>query len=102
LQPYLGGAPAGLPFKWSVATRRRGLNFMLTSTAGSIDLLGEITGGGSYDELLSHTIVVTLFGRETRCLSLEWLIHTKRAAGRPRDFEVIAELEVLRDERGSD
>jgi hypothetical protein len=27
----------------------------------------------------------------------ETLIRTKRAAGRPRDFEVIAELELLRD-----
>jgi hypothetical protein len=72
----------------------------LTTTAGDIDLLGEITGGGSYEDLLPHTITVSLFGRPTRCLSLEWLIHTKRAAGRPRDLEAIAELEVLRDEGG--
>jgi hypothetical protein len=35
-----------------------------------------------------------------RCLDLEWLIMTKRAAGRPRDLEAIAELEALREERG--
>ena len=98
LRPYLRGAPPGLPFEWSTTTLRRGLNFTLTTTAGAIDLLGEVTGGGSYDDLLSHTITVPLFDRPTRCLSLEWLIHTKRAAGRPRDLEVIAELEVLRDE----
>lgn len=98
LRPYLRGAPPGLPFEWSIATLRRGLNFTLTTTAGALDLLGEVTGGGSYEDLLPHSITVTLFRRSSRCLSLEWLIHTKRAAGRPRDLEVIAELEILRDE----
>jgi hypothetical protein len=32
-------------------------------------------------------------------LDLDTLIEVKRAAGRPKDFEVIAELEVLRDRR---
>jgi hypothetical protein len=34
-----------------------------------------------------------------RCLSLARLIHVKRAAGRPKDLEAIAELEALREER---
>ena len=29
--PYLRGAPPGLPFDWSVATLRAGLNFTLTT-----------------------------------------------------------------------
>lgn len=99
LDPYLRGAPRGLPFEWSVATLRAGLNFTLTTTAGDIDLLGEVTGGGDYGKLIDHTIDVTLFGRRTKCLDLDWLIATKRAAGRPRDLEVIAELEALREEQ---
>jgi hypothetical protein len=101
LDPYLRGAPPGLPFEWSVATLRAGLNFTLTTTAGALDLLGEIAGGGHYENLLPHTIVVDLFGHDVRCLDLDWLIKTKRAAGRPRDLEAIAELEALREERGS-
>ena len=100
LKPYLRGAPAGLPFEWSVATLNGGLNFTLTTTAGALDLLGEVTGGGDYAALLSHTITATLFGYEMKCLDLDWLIKTKRAAGRPRDLEAIAELEALREERG--
>jgi hypothetical protein len=38
-------------------------------------------------------------GVEYRCLSLARLVHVKRAAGRPKDFEVVAELEALREER---
>lgn len=96
--PYLRGAPLGLPFEWSSATLRRGLNFTLTTIAGDIDLLGEIPGGGGYEDLTAHTLTVTMFGRDQRCLDLPWLIRTKRAAGRPRDLEAIAELELLRDE----
>jgi hypothetical protein len=99
--PYLRGAPPGLPFEWSVATLRRGLNFTLTTSWGDVDLFGEIPGGGGYEELLPHSEEVTAFGRPVRLLSLDWLIHVKRAAGRPKDLEVLAELEVIRDERDS-
>lgn len=98
LRPYLRGAPPGLPFDWSAATLHAGLNFTLTTSAGSIDLLGEITGGGEYDDLLPHALTLTIFGRETSLLDLPWLIRVKRAAGRPKDLEVIAELEALREE----
>jgi hypothetical protein len=98
LRPYPRGAPPGLPFEWSAATLRAGLNFTLTTTLGDIDLLGEIAGGGRYDDLLPHTIVVTVFGYDVRLLDLPWLIRVKRAAGRPKDYEVIAELEALEEE----
>ncbi len=48
-QPYLRGAPRGLPFRWDDDTVARGLNFTLTTTIGDIDLFGEITGGGGFD-----------------------------------------------------
>ena len=102
LKPYPRGAPPGLPFQWSAATLRSGLNFTLATKAGALDLLGEITGGGSYDDLLPHTITVEMFGVDVTCLDLEWLILTKRAAGRPRDYETIAELEALGEERDLD
>ena len=98
LNPYLRDAPPGLPFEWSAVTLRAGLNFMLTTTAGALDLLGEIVGGGQYDALLPHALTITLFGAEVRLLDLPWLIRVKRAAGRPKDLEVIAELEALHEE----
>jgi predicted nucleotidyltransferase len=100
--PYLRGAPRGLPFRWDEATLHRGLNFTLTTAVGDIDLLGEITGGGNYEAILPHTVALDLFGRTCWCLDLPTLIHVKRAAGRPKDLEVIAELQVLLEERGSE
>jgi hypothetical protein len=99
LAPYLRGAPPGLPFRFDDATIRSGLNFTLTTSLGDLDLLGEIAGGGDYEALLPHTVTLALFGLECRCLGLDRLIHVKRAAGRPRDLEAIAELEALREER---
>ena len=97
-EPYLRGAPTGLPFTLDVETLGHGLNFTLTSKLGDIDLLGEIVGGGGYEELISHSIEIELFGVHCRCLGLEKLIQVKRAAGRPKDFEALAELEAIRDD----
>lgn len=98
-QPYLRGAPPGLPFEWSVETLKKGLNFTLITTLGALDLLGEIVGGGGYEELKSQTIKIEVAGVECSCLSLERLIEVKRAAGRPKDLEAIAELEQILEER---
>jgi predicted nucleotidyltransferase len=96
--PYLRGAPPGLPFQWSVETLRNGLNFTLTTAIGDLDLLGEIVGGGSYQQLLKDTIELPLFGMACRCVTLRRLILLKRAAGRPRDLDAIAELEAIQEE----
>jgi hypothetical protein len=96
--PYPRGAPRGLPFIWDERTIQMGLNFTLTTDLGDIDLLGEIAGG-DYDRLLPHSEELTIYGQQCRCLKLDKLIEVKRAAGRPKDFEAIAELEALREER---
>ena len=100
LKPYLRDAPPGLPFEWSIETLRAGLNFTLTTTAGDLDLFGEVLGGGRYEDLEAHTIVAQIYGHDTRILDIPWLIRTKRAAGRPRDLEAIAELLALEEEQG--
>ena len=96
--PYLRAAPPGLPFRLDTETIQRGLNFTLTTDLGAHDLFGEIPGGGGYEELLPDAIELKLFGVACRCLGLRRLIEVKRAAGRPRDLEVVAELQALLDE----
>ncbi len=99
--PYLRGAPPGLPFELNPPTIQKGLNFTLVTRLGALDLLGEITGGGSYEDLLPHSIQLTLYGASCHCLGLKRLIEVKRAAGRPRDLEAVAELEALVEEAGN-
>jgi predicted nucleotidyltransferase len=98
-RPYPRGAPPGLPFLWDAKTLKAGLNFTLSTGLGFIDLLGEVTGGGGYEELLQHTIVSDAYGVPVRLVTLERLIQLKHAAGRPKDFEVLAELQALLEER---
>ncbi len=97
--PYLRGAPAGLPFSFDPATIQRGLNFTLTTSLGDLDLLGDIAGGGQYPNLLPRSVVLDFDDLRCRCVRLATLIDLKRAAGRPKDLEAIAELEALLDER---
>lgn len=98
--PYLRGAPPGLPFHWDVPTIQAGLNFTLTTDLGDIDFLGEVAGGGTYEQLLQHTLELQAFGVSCRCVTLDRLIQLKRAAGRAKDLEAIAELQAILDERG--
>jgi predicted nucleotidyltransferase len=97
--PYLRGAPPGLPFRLDPDTLSHGLNFTLRTEHGDIDLLGEVVGGGGYRDLLPHSVEVEAVGLRFRCVSLPKLIQLKRAAGRPRDFDAIAELEVILEEQ---
>jgi hypothetical protein len=99
LQPYLRGAPPGLPFSFDAETIQRGLNFTLVTTAGDLDALGEAAGGGTYEALLPGSEVRRIFDLDVRFVDLETLIHLKRAAGRPKDLERIAELEAIDEER---
>jgi predicted nucleotidyltransferase len=97
--PYLRGAPPGLPFRFDEKTIGMGLNFTLRTDLGDVDLMGEIVGGGRFEDLLSRTVEMTLYGTKCLCLDIPALIRAKRAAGRPKDLEAIAELEALLAER---
>ena len=109
LKPHLRlqGEPQGLPFLWDVETLLRGMNFTLTTPHGDLDLLGEITGLGSYERVRQHAEPVTLFGHETWIVGLRDLIASKRAAARPKDLRQIPELRALlalqeRDDSGNE
>jgi predicted nucleotidyltransferase len=96
--PRLRGAPPGLPFRLDERTVLAGLNFTLTTDLGDLDLLGEVAGGGRYSDLLAGSAEIALHDLRVRCVDLPTLIRLKRAAGRPKDFEAIAELEALAEE----
>jgi len=98
-EPYPRDAPAGLPFVWSERTIQNGLNFTLSTTLGALDLFGEIIAGGTYEDLRPSSIKLQLYGVECFCIGLERLIQVKRATGRPKDLEVVAELEAILEEQ---
>lgn len=95
--PYLRDAPRNLPFSWDAKTIRSGL-FTLTTNVGDADLFGEVTGGGTYSDLLPHSFEVEAFGVRFKCIDLPTLIRIKEVTGRPKDREAVAELRILLEE----
>jgi predicted nucleotidyltransferase len=98
LQPFnpnLRGAPENLPFLFDAETLRRGSNFTFRTDFGDIDLLGEIAGVGTFEEIAPGALKMTLMGLEVKVISLEELIKAKRAAGRTKDLLVLPDLETL-------
>jgi hypothetical protein len=96
IHPYLRGVPLGLPFRFDVPTMHAGLNFTLVTDLGDIDLLGEVSGVGGYEQALAQSVEKVVFGYTVRILSIESLIAAKKAAGRIKDRLHVLELEELR------
>ena len=74
-----------------------GMNFTLATDLGDLDLMGEMAGVGQYREAADGASVLNLLGQKCAVASLDVLIRSKRAAGRPKDLLVLPELEALRD-----
>lgn len=95
--PVLRGAPPGLPFHFDAKTIRSGMNFTLSTDLGDLDFLGEVSGLGTFQEVLAASDVKNVGGVECRVLSLEGLIKSKTAAGRAKDLYVLPELRGLNE-----
>lgn len=63
-RPSLRGAPEDLPFTLDAATLKAGLNFTLRSSAGDLDLLGEVTGLGGYAAVRRLSEVMIVYDRD--------------------------------------
>jgi hypothetical protein len=72
-------------------------NLYVTCSLGVLDLLGEVTGVGSFDVIRAASMPVELDGFTVQLMSLAQLLASKRAMGRPKDLRVAVELEHLRN-----
>lgn len=89
--------PKELPFFFDEQTLLIGTNFTFETDIGDIDLLGEVSGVGNFEDALADSVKIQVHGFETNVLSLNGLIKAKRAAGRAKDLLVLPELEALRE-----
>jgi len=95
-KPTLRGAPPDLPFRLDARSLYSGLNFTLTTTLGDINLLGEVSGVGSYAQVVADAEVMEIYGQTVRVMSLAALERAKLAAGRLKDLADLAEIAELR------
>ena len=99
-EAYPRGVDKGLPFIMDDRTLRNAPILTLSTTEGDIDVMDRIAGLGPYDAVRRHSEKVSALGVNFRVLDLPSLIKAKRAAGRPRDFDHLPELEALLALRG--
>lgn len=93
--PFLRGAEKDLPFIFDAETLQKGLNFTFSTDIGAIDLIGEVSGIGGYDEVIKYSETLEIYGMQCHVLTVEGLIKSKKAAGREKDRIVIKEMEAL-------
>ena len=97
LDPRPRGFPDGLPFVWDWSTLQNGTNFTFKTTLCDIDLLGEVAGVGTYEEVFNNSVVIDFDGLCVNVLSIDALIKAKETAGRPKDAAGLNELYALRE-----
>jgi hypothetical protein len=100
--PRPRGSPGDPPFVWDERTLGNGTVFTLRTDLGYMDLLAEVAGIGSYEEVRKQSVWVEAFGRKFATLNVRALIRAKRAAGRAKDLSALPELESLLEARESD
>lgn len=91
--PRVRGAPKEIPLPWDAALLASGMNFLLDLDVGALDLVGDLTGVGGYDDL--DTVSMTIDGVKVKVISLEALARSKRFTGRAKDLFDLAEIHEL-------
>ncbi|HVO55453.1 MAG TPA: hypothetical protein VMT37_13660 [Solirubrobacterales bacterium] len=93
----LRGAPDDLPFQLESRTIEDGANFTFVTRYGDLDVLADVAGVRSFDELVAGSETKEFWGLPVRVASLDHLIAMKRAANRPKDRNMVEEYIALSD-----
>jgi len=101
LEPVHRMTPQRLPLEMTPEFCRGLRNLYLATSCGQVDCLSEVKGIGGFSEVRSHSQTVDLSWGTFRVLTLDALIHAKRAMGRPRDREAVLQLESIRERLGA-
>jgi hypothetical protein len=103
MNPRLRDFPEDLPFFFDERTLELGTNFTLLINSEPVDLLTEMSAIGGYEQIVGDAETMQVGTALVKVLTLDKLIQSKRAAGRPKDLSAIptleATLEVKRQSR---
>ncbi len=95
IHAYPRGIPPGLPFIPDERTLKSGLNFTFDTDFGPFDMLGEMEGVGTYEDVIGDAPQKSVYGLAVSFLSLPKLIKAKTVAGRAKDLAALKELNSL-------
>ena len=93
------------PKKLSFLTEPRSIqainNLYLETDLGILDILTEVKGIGSFEELKKRATKIPLFGLTCNVISIDDLITAKKALGREKDKIAVRELEIIKTKKST-
>jgi hypothetical protein len=92
---FTEGVPEGLDFDCSPQTISRAEMWKLVTEAGRLDIIFRPAGTEGYQDLARDVVAYSVFGVGIVAASLEDLIRTKEAAGRPQDRQDVVILREM-------
>lgn len=97
LKSTLRGVDKNIPFIPDQKSITNGMNFTFETTLGNLDILGEVEGLGNYHQVKKFSEPLDIYGMKINILSIEGLIRSKKAAGRPKDQMHLQELQAIQE-----
>jgi hypothetical protein len=76
-------------------------NLYLQTDLGKLDCLGEVSGVGTFEAVLNHSLLANFSYGTFRFLNLDALIASKKAAGRERDLAALRHLLAIKERTGT-
>jgi len=96
---YTDSVPEGLAFDCSAESLGRARLWNLVTSAGRLDLAFQPAGTEGFNDLARHAVRFEVYGGELLAASLEDILRSKEAAGRPQDRQdAVIIREMLRRE----
>jgi transcriptional regulator with XRE-family HTH domain len=99
VSPRVKGEAADLPFIADARSLANGANFTFMTEFGMFDILGDLAGIRSYEDLRRDATVEEVEGFPIRVASIAHLIAMKRAANRIKDKLMLEEYIVIAGEQ---
>ncbi len=96
---YTESVPEGLRFDCSAATLKRARMWNLVTNAGRLDIAFSPAGTKGYTDLAKGAVKFEAFGVHFLASSIDDIIRSKEAAGRPKDREDVVLLRALKRRR---
>jgi len=96
LHPVHRMTPKKMPLELTEESSRNLKNLYLDTDIGTLDCLGFIDGVGDFTAVCKSAITYQVEDILLRILSLDGLIKAKQAMNRPRDQEMIIQLETIK------
>lgn len=96
LHPVHRMTPQRIPLQLTLGNAGQFENLYLDTDLGRLDCLSAIEGLGDFDQVKQVSETIEVEGYRVHVLTLDALIKAKRAMNRPRDQEIIRQLEAIK------